>query len=85
MTRASAEEIAAAQRMALEGANGAQIGRALGRTRQWGNKIAKGVRGERETRPFFVGVRLTPEEFDRLDRAARANGHSYSAELRSRL
>lgn len=85
MKAASPEQIHTAHRMALAGASGAEIGRAVGRSRWWGSKMVKQALGERRDRPFQVGVRLSPQEMEALDLAARKNGRSWSAEIRARL
>ena len=85
MKPASHDEIARAVAMARNGMSSRQIGKACGRSHTWAAKIAARVRGKVWDRPFFVGVRLTAEEYDALDKAARQNGRSYSAEIRARF
>jgi hypothetical protein len=59
----------------------------LGRSAQWVYLHTRDIRRKRVkvARPYIVAVRLSDKEFDRLDKAARGNGRSHGAEIRSRL
>lgn len=60
----------------------------LGRSAQWVYLHTRDIRRKmvkKVARPYIVAVRLSDKEFDRLDKAARGNGRSHGAEIRSRL
>jgi len=84
MSPASPEDIAHARKRIADGATCRAVAREMGRSHPWVSAHTRDLRQPRN-RPFFVGVRLSPEEMDALDAAARANGRSWSAEMRARL
>ena len=60
----------------------------LGRSAQWVYLHTRDIRRKmvkKVARPYIVAVRLSDKELDRLDKAARGNGRSHGAEIRSRL
>lgn len=85
--KAHPDKIAAARAQVRAGDSPKLVAHRLGFSEKWVYLHTRDIRKRQigVQRPHIVAVRLTVEELDRLDRAARKNCRTYGAEIRAML